>query len=291
MNHYFVLINPAAGSVTDKLVKKIRSILHEREVSFEIYFTTEKSNGKAIVAHQFNERFTHLIVVGGDGTLNEAINGMHDFSKPVGLLPYGTGNDYIKNFKTSKTLNNRISEILRNDMTEVSVGICNDRYFINGIGAGFDGQISFNMKNEKIWLKGHAAYYFHVLKILGFYKEQKVTFSIDDEEFQQESLLILAGLGTTYGGGFKILPHGSVTKGNLAVCTIKKVHPLKRFFLVNKLKFGKHESINAVKFHSCKTVTISQGVIQGQMDGELFGVPPFKISIAPDRVKFLGLLK
>ena len=152
---------------------------------------------------------------------------------------------------------------------------------------GFDGQIVKNMLTSNSRFKGHAAYYTEVIRILGTFRERKLDYEMDGISHSDSILLIIAGNGTTFGGGFKLVPDARVNDGFVSVCVIRKIHPVKRFLYLNRLKKGKHGRINGVSFHKVKNLKILQGNIPGQVDGEYCGYPPFNISIAESRLKVL----
>lgn len=292
MNKYLIIINAHAGNRNNKKsIKRIKVFFSEHYSDNEIHVTTSASNCEKLVRDHFDDRFSKLIVAGGDGTVYEAINGMNNFDKPIGIIPLGKGNDYVKNLDIGDNLDEQLNNTLRNDFVQVDLGVANDRYFLNGVGAGFDGQIVFNLHKGKHLFKGHLAYYFQVLKILGSFGEREIHFSIDDHEYKEKAILIIAGNGTTFGGGFKLLPKASVIDGQLSFCLIGPVKPLRRFLYLNKLKAGTHGSIPSVKFFQGKSLKIESGNVVSQIDGEVFEQPPLDISISQSKLKILAGLK
>lgn len=236
-----------------------------------------------LIREELRVDHTHLVICGGDGSLNEAINGLPDFSRPIGIYPLGRGNDFIKNF----SLPGNWAHLLGENYREVDIGKCNDRLFHNGIGAGFDGQIIINMMNSNSLFKGHAAYYYHVVKILSTYKERDLHFTIDGREFNETVLLILVANGTTFGGGFKLAPEADLDNGLLDVCIITRISAIRRFLNLSRLKAGKHLDMKEAIYLKGKKIKISAGDIHGQIDGEYFGTPPYEISVLSRKLKVL----
>ena len=284
MKKYFLLINPAAGRKNNSSkTEKILNHFKDSGYPFEYFFTSQELNAEALVRQKFTADYTHLIIAGGDGTIHECINGLKTFDIWVGIIPLGTGNDFVKNLDLPENLDYLFSDRVVN----VSIGKYNERYFINGIGAGFDGQIIRNMLNHKGILTGHAAYLSHVIRILGTFRERRVKYSIDGKEFESELLLILAANGTTFGGGFILAPQADVTENCIDVCIIKKIHPLKRFMYLPLLQKGKHGRIRGVEFFKAKSLRINGQNLHGQVDGEYAGSPPFHIEITGKKLKIL----
>ena len=284
MNRYLVTVNPFSGKRNNsRKIKAIRKFFDDSGVEFEILETTEEVRMDELARKHFNDTFTHLIIAGGDGSINESINGLPDFTRPYGIIPMGRGNDFVKNFSLSNDWNYLLGEKVR----DVDVGICNDRKFLNGIGAGFDGQIIVNMAKSNTWFKGHAAYYYHVIKILSSYRERKIRFRLDAEEHEAHIILIIAANGTTFGGGFKLAPEATVDDGLLDVCIVKSLSPFKRFLHLSKLKNGSHLKMDPVEYKQVRSLEVDGSDIHGQIDGEYFGTPPYKISILPEKLKLL----
>ena len=280
-----LVINPAAGRCHKAAcVDSIPSFFNRAGVSFRLVVTRKDYRADAVVREEFTSEFTHLIVGGGDGTINDAINGLKDFHRPVGFIPMGSGNDFIKNLRLGNTLEDHLQTALNGTERTIDLGKSNDRYFVNGIGAGFDGQIVLNMTKNKSWFRGHAAYMYHVVRILGGYRERKVSYSIDGKPYENNLLLIIAGNGTTFGGGFKLVPEAAIADGKLHLCVIKRVHPIRRFMALKKLEKGTHGSIPGVEFYAADELIIHEGDIHGQIDGEYAGSPPFRIRLSKNKL-------
>ncbi|NQZ75504.1 MAG: diacylglycerol kinase family lipid kinase [Ekhidna sp.] len=278
----FVIWNPFAGGKTKRISQEVCGELQKRDLVFELFDTAETGSATRTIAEKLDETFTDLIIIGGDGTVNESINGLnHDI--PVGIVPAGTGDDFVKNVFLGKSLKDRIYTAIEGKLHRVDLGRCNDRKFVNGVGIGFDGQIVEDMASKRVpLLRGHAAYYYHVLRILGGYKERMFEFSIGDEDYKQDLILLTVGNGTTFGGGFKLMPEAAIDDGFLEVCTIGKLSGFRRFLNIGKLSDGSHGSLEEVSFHKVRKISIKENTrLFAHIDGERMGQPPFEISILP----------
>jgi len=278
----FVIWNPFAGGKSLKICKKLSETLDELQIDYQVFDTNESKSATKTVAEFLDESFTDLIIIGGDGTINEAVNGLN-YDIPVSIIPAGTGDDFIKNVNLGKDVNTQIQTAINGTISKIDLGQCNDRKFVNGVGIGFDGQIVEDMDSKKVpLLKGHAAYYYHVLRILGGYRERPFKFKIDDQNFEKDLILLTVGNGTTFGGGFKLMPEARIDDGLLEVCEIGKVSGLRRFLNIHKLSGGTHGSLNEVNFYKAKKVTVSANDrLFAHIDGERMGQPPYEIKILP----------
>lgn len=280
MKKIFIVGNPKSG--TGKYYKYRDRLVHQlekEEIEFEVFETTTEANANHVVAQHFDHSFSDIIVIGGDGTLNEAVNALK-VNVPIGVIPSGTGNDYAKCFDLGNSLDEKIKTAIHGRPHFADVGICNSRKFLNGVGVGFDGQIVADLMQRKTWLKGVFKYYYHVLSILGTYKARSFNFKINSSESQENLILLCVAKGTTFGGGFKLTPQGKPDNGKLAICTIGNISPLKRFLNILRLQKGTHHILQEIDLLEATSVSIAENpLLEAHIDGEYFGKPPFDFSI------------
>lgn len=277
----FVVWNPAAGGNGKKVVNEFVHFIGDQH-AFEVHDTRETKNATILLEEKLDETFTDLVIIGGDGTINESVNGLnHDI--PVSIIPAGTGNDFIKNVNLGKRKEDHFETALNGKIKRIDLGQCNDRLFVNGVGIGFDGQIVEDMESKRVpLLTGHAAYYYHVLRILGGYKEKPFSYQIGEEKISKELILLTIGNGTTFGGGFKLMPEAQIDDGLFEVCEIGKLSGLKRFLNIHRLSNGSHGVLNAVNFYRTNEIMVEENpLLFAHIDGERMGQPPYTIKILP----------
>ncbi len=269
------------------IAKKAQQLFQQQGFTCQIEETTPNENAQKVVEKKLTADFTDLVVIGGDGTINEAVNGIGNHtSVALSILSSGTGNDFIKNIDIGKTLDEQLQTVLKGQVIEIDLGICNGRKFLNGVGVGFDGQIVRDMLHQKTWLTGHAAYYYHVLRILASYKERTFGFSLDGVRSERDLILMTIGNGTTFGGGFKLTPHARLNDGLLDVCLIGPLSAARRFLNVPRLSNGTHLELKEIEVIKMKDLKVEENqLLEGHIDGEYLGKPPFHISIAPKSLK------
>jgi YegS/Rv2252/BmrU family lipid kinase len=284
----FVVNNPISGgrSYNRRVIRELKDFLDAKDVSYAIKTTTAQSNAQQTIIQQMDDSYTELVVVGGDGTINESVNALNE-AIPMSIIPAGTGNDFVKNVNLGKKLSDQLETILSGVIKNVDLGECNGRMFANGVGVGFDGQIVADMNGKKVpFLKGHAKYYYHVLQILASYKERSFHYQLDQTAFQKELILLTIGNGTTYGGGFKLMPDAKVDDGLLEVCSIGAIASAKRFLNIGRLSGGTHGVLKAVDFAQAKRVRIEANtLLEAHLDGEAIGKPPYDIRVLEGALK------
>ena len=286
MRKVFVVWNPASGGRSSKIVKQLATYLQASSLDYLIADTSKTKSANKTVQDQLDHTFSDLIIVGGDGTINEAVNGLN-FDIPVGIIPAGTGDDFVKMISIGKTLKEQMHSVVHGTVSTIDLGVCNERKFVNGIGIGFDGQIVEDMIAKRVpLLSGHAAYYYHVLRILGGYSEKRFRYRLDDLQLENELILLTIGNGSTFGGGFKLMPQAKIDDGLLEICEIGKLSGLRRFLNIHKLSIGTHDTLSTVKFHQAQKILVEENpLLFAHIDGERLGNPPFDIQVLPKALK------
>lgn len=274
--------NPAAGGKGFKILKAFSVFLNDQNVNYRVFDTGQSRSATRTVRENLDESFTDIVIVGGDGTINESINGL-ERDIPVSIIPAGTGDDFIKMVDLGPSEPDRFKTALNGTIRSIDIGVCNERKFINGVGIGFDGQIVEDMIEKRVpLLKGHAAYYYHVLRILGGYREKHFSYHFNDVDYSKDLILLTIGNGSTFGGGFKLMPDARIDDGLLDICEIGKLPPLKRFLNIHRLSKGTHGVLPRVNFYKAGEVKVDKNnALFAHIDGEQLGNPPFLIRVLP----------
>jgi len=280
---FLILFNPASGKKKANLIlEKVKRRFLKEGFETEILLTSIENSFTEKARTVLDNSFTDLLAIGGDGTMNLAVNILRNKNVILNIIPSGTGNDFVKNINLGRTLEEQIETIILGKIIDIDAGVCNNQLFLNGLGVGFDGQIVYDNLNRKSILKGHVKYYAQVLRVLATFKPQPIRYSIDGRDYEDDIILFATSNGTTFGGGFRLTPNAIITDGILDICVIRQIVPLRRFWEVLKLSKGTHESLGAVTFLKGKEIIINGGPnIKAHLDGEYFGAPPYKIEALP----------
>lgn len=241
-----------------------------------------------------------VVAVGGDGTTNEVLNGLMQATKDVdgtalGIVPIGTGNDFAFGAGVPLSLQEACQAVARGQTRVLDVGRMHadneePRYFLNGVGMGFDAQA--NIESRKIKrLRGTLLYLVAVIRTLAFYYDAPRTeIRIDDREIVQPSLLISIMNGRRMGGGFYITPDSEMDDGYLDMCVAAKVSRGKMVAFVPRFLRGTHTTDPDITMGRGRKFTIvSETPWAAQVDGEIYGVggSRFEIELLPQRLRIL----
>ncbi len=230
--------------------------------------------------------FTHIWIVGGDGTLHYFINQYSTTELPLSIFRAGSGNDFHWMMYGDMTLEQQVEKVLNDKLQWVDAGMCNGRLFINGVGIGFDGAIVKDLLGKKK-LAGKASYLLSILKnIIGFH-EQVYDITADNEHIRQDCFMISVANGKRYGGGFSVTPKASVSDGKLDVNIVGKVPPLKRIRLLPVIEKGEHLSLPIVHYRQAGKIIIeTASAVPAHLDGEYITDKRFEIECLPKKFLF-----
>ncbi len=281
-----IIANPKAGK--GKPLKKlplVQSHLETIGYASIIYFTQNMSDYKGInEAIQINENADCLIVIGGDGTLNDVINSIPDnFKIPLIVLPCGTGNDFATYLYPDKSNEEVLNGLLKKETLNIDIGECNGKKFINGLGIGFDGWVAKKAAEGVSWVPVFLKYHFAILRGLFTYKSFYTSLG--------QSLIIAIANGPCYGGGFKIAPNADPTDGLLDLWQIKPIPVLMRPYFLSLIKKGGHANIAGPYSHqTIREINIQcHKALPAHLDGEYFEAERFEVRVLEERVRFITI--
>jgi len=289
------IINPIAGNGSAKnYTEKIKEIIQKQSLNAEIVFTERKGHPVEITKNFLNNGFDHIIAVGGDGTFNEVAQNLVGKENIVfGAVPAGTGNDFISILGFPKRFSDNDWEIFLKEKTiKMDVGKCNDKYFLNGMGLGFDAQVAAeNYKsdmNHDVKKGSKFKYQWHILKTLVSYKELDMKVTIDGKTTQSKSFLNTISNGRRIAGGLFLTPDAVVNDGLLDVCLIQE---LKFFARVKELLHVMkkiHTEDDVVNYFQTKKLLFEfENEVPAHLDGELYFNSRFEISSVPSSLNII----
>ena len=275
--NYLVIYNPQSGHKGLRALNKLIDKLVERQFEYDIYHTQIDSFATEKYIKEKIEEHTDIISIGGDGTLNMLSNALAYKDIPLGIIPCGTGNDFSRHIY-NKT-DDVITTVIDGKAEKVDLGWCNDRYFMNVCGVGYDSMIAEKTKNDnKIFFRSFF-YLWNALKYLPFYKDNRVHLESDEFSKNEASFMIAFGNGSFFGSGMKITPKSDISDGLLDCCWVGKLSFLKKCFCLIKLFSGNHLSENNIEYAQAKEFQVLSNGLPIEADGEFVGYTPATICI------------
>ncbi|NLY42687.1 MAG: diacylglycerol kinase family lipid kinase [Clostridiaceae bacterium] len=274
------IINPVAGKgkalgIKDNILNK----LINSSVSFSLTETAAPGDGIRLAKKAVIEKYDIIVAVGGDGTVNEVINGMVGSNAALGIIPAGTGNDFAKSLNIPADIDKALDVLLHGKEEKIDIGKACGKYFMNVASIGFDAKVIEQVNTIKKYISGTWSYIIAVFKTLLNYKPIKVRVSMDGMIIDKEVFLIAIANGKYYGGGMMIAPHAHVNDGYLDICIISKISKLKVATLFPTIFKGKHIHQPEVECFKAKKVEVFAKGASINCDGELIGKSPTTFQI------------
>ena len=266
-HHILIVYNPAAqGGKSRKLLNAYETILQQESLHYTLFETSGKSDSLDIRKVILENTFDLISVVGGDGTINTTINGLPSFDIPLHFIPAGTGNDLIKMIYPTAPMDKILKKpISSQGKQSIDVWRCNEKRFVNGFGAGFDGAIANETQYKTFLFSSKTKYWIAIIKHILFYTSP--TLLINGEK--KSTFMLSAANGMVYGGGFKVAPDALVNDGYLDLVHCQHINRLKRLYYLPLVIFGKHIGKKAIRIEKLNELKIvSSHPLPAHLDGE-----------------------
>ncbi len=274
----FVINEKAGGKKAVKAKKIISAVLEERKVEYAFHTTDYRKHAIEITRDLCKNGAKTIVAVGGDGTINEVLNGLDDLSVNFGIIPCGSGNDFVDSVGIPLDVKKSLNLILDETTKPTDFLVCDGIRGINIIGTGIDVEILRRCENSKI-LKGKFKYIISL--IVSLIKFKFYEFRLDSEESEKRSALIVCcGNGRKFGGGIPIFPTAVADDGKMDFMVINKVkRRLIPKYLVKLMK-GKVLEQPAVDFSYRDDVkALFDKPISVEIDGEIYDDIKFDVHI------------
>lgn len=271
MRHVFI-VNPVSGKgKAAKVAIGIKKVCEKESLNYQMYYTNAPGDATKI-AKGIKGKDNIIYSVGGDGTLNEVLNGVVGSKNILSVVPAGSGNDFYKTL-----------EKIDDEMPLVDVGKINKKYFINVVSIGIDAEVAKNAEvMKKLKIPPSQIYNASIIYTFFKYKFKNIEFSVDNSSSKGKCTLLTICNGTMYGGGYKIAPEALLSDGYFDVYFIDKIHKPIMPFLINKLKNGTHESLKEVtKSKATKIKFKCDYDLVCNVDGEIMVDKKFNIKLIP----------
>jgi len=306
-NRWLVIVNPNAGKKRGgKDWPEISALLTEAGFEFIHEFTAHRDHAVTIAENYIRAGFRKIIVVGGDGTMNEVINGIFHQEKitttgvMVGMIMVGTGNDWGRMYNLKENYKKAVKILKKQRLFIQDVGMVRyydgpkeiSRYFVNIAGLGYDALVTSmtNITKEKGG-GGTMAYLLNLVKGLFRYHHAYLNVEVDGENIYKGRVFSMSvGICKYNGGGMMQLPFAVPDDGELDITIFKDVNKLTVLRHIKKLYAGTFTSLPFVQTHRGKTVSIISSThdqSQLETDGESLGHTPFTFQIIPKSAKVI----
>lgn len=285
-----IIYNPTAGR--ESFMKDLPMVLQRfEEAGYETsaHATTGEGDATKAAEYAVERRFDIVVIVGGDGTINEAIQGIAGASERpnVGIIPAGTTNDFARALMIPRDTEKAVDIILDNHQKSLDVGKVNHKYFINIAGGGDLTELTYDVPSKLKTVLGQLAYYIKGIEMLPSLKPQRTKIEYDGEVFEDEIMLFLVANTNSVGGFEKLAPDAKLNDGYFDLIILRKVNLAEFIRLATLALRGAHLKDENVIYTKAKRIIVTpQNKMQLNIDGEYGGLLPGEFSNLKQHVNF-----
>lgn len=273
-----IIANPKAGRGRgEKVLNELKSSFKVREI--EIIVTRLPGQTSELSAKAVEDGIQRLIVLGGDGSIGEAANGLVGSDCELGIVPAGTGNDIARSLKIPLSPIRAMQVAVHGYSRKFDVGQDHDTCFFSVLGIGFPADVA-EQANQMIWLKGSAAFFFGMYRTLIGMRKVPVQIELDDREFSLDCTSIMIQNTPYTGGGLLMAPDASMDDGLLDVILVGDIGKLDLMLNFPRIYWGghlKHPKFAAFKSRNVKIT--SEIPLRKIFDGDLKGTTPADVAV------------
>ena len=278
-----VICNPVAGhGIGKKTGALIETVLQKKPLPFRMHYTTCPGEASALARDAARRGSELVLAIGGDGTAFEAAQGLAGTKTALGVIPAGTGNDFVKTIGVPQNSLEALSHILSCPVRETDVGMLNGRLFLNEIGTGFDVMTLDYTEKVKHLCRGILPYLYGVLQTIFRFRSIPLTYAVDDGEEVTENVFIIgAANGRQFGGGITIAPDAKVDDGLMDVIVVGHIRKRDLPARLLGLMQGKILSFPETKFIRARKLRFSTPNMRVNADGEILSMDQAEVEIMP----------
>lgn len=288
-----LIYNPTSGREEGR--KRLADILHMLDAA-GIETTTHATEGEgdatASAAEAIDNGYDMIIAAGGDGTLNEVINGMADKPErpPLGIIPLGTTNDFARALGIPRNWEDACSIITRQTTRVIDLGQSNEKYFINIAGGGSLTELTYEVPSKLKTIIGQLAYYMKGLEKMTRLRPTELRIELEGHGVYHEEFMLFLITNTNSVGGFeKLAPEAKIDDGLFDVIMLKRCNLVEFVRVASMALRGEHINDPLVIHKQTNRVTVtSPDVVQLNLDGEFGGLLPATFRVLPSHLRIFA---
>jgi diacylglycerol kinase (ATP) len=289
MLHVFI-INPRWGRKhAGGLIGGLEAALRERKLDYRLAISEQPGHATELAHRAVAEGAGAVVAVGGDGTVNEVLNGLSG-NAMLGVVPVGTCNDIARNLRLpAGDWRAALDVIAAGHVKCVDVARCGDKRFLSVAGMGLDSRVAVAFQRLPRFARFRATYVLLLLKSLLTQRPSPFRLVVDGETLEQEAWLVAVANTEAYGGGMRIAPGARPDDGRLHVCIVGAIPRLEFVRWFPRVYRGAHLAHPMFRHIEARSVEISSPrPTPITADGEPFGWLPASIILEPKAVAVFG---
>lgn len=273
-----IIYNPTAGKeAVKKELPFILETLEKEGYETSAHATTGEGDATEEARRSVERRYDLVVVAGGDGTINEVVNGLgeQEYRPKLGIIPAGTTNDFARALHIPRDIKKAMEIIVSNQSMRLDIGKVNDQFFINIAGGGRLTELTYDVPIKLKTVLGQLAYYIKGIEMLPSLKPERTRIEYDGEVFDEDIMLFLISNSNSVGGFEKLAPDARLDDGYFDLLILKKVNLAEFIHIASLALRGAHLNSNDVLYVRAKNIKVhptEQMLLN--IDGEYGGLLP-----------------
>lgn len=273
-----IIYNPTAGREMFK--RDLATVLERFELAgyeTSAHATTGEGDAMEAAKYAVDREFDVVVVAGGDGTINEVINGIAPEEKrpKLGIIPTGTTNDFARALHIPRQTTKAVDIILNNESMFLDVGKVNEHYFINIAGGGELTELTYDVPIKLKAVLGQLAYYMKGIEMLPFIKPTRTKIEYDGQVIDEDIMLFLVANTNSVGGFEKLAPDAKINDGYFDLLILRKTNLAEFIRIATLVLRGAHIEDDSVFYTQAKHIKVTPAdKMQLNIDGEYGGLLP-----------------
>lgn len=288
-----IICNPNSGrQIVQKNISKLAQLLVENNYLVDIFKTEKKLDAQYAASKACKEKYHILISIGGDGTVNEILNGImiNQYKPKLAIYPAGTVNDFASYLKIPRSIEEFVELIIKENTIATDVGLAEDRYFLNVAAAGLLTDVAYKVSSEAKTVLGKFAYYLKGVSELPkqIFKPIKMNIKVGQEEMKKEVLFFILTNSDSVGGFSGIAPEAIINDGKFDLLVVEKNQFIEVVRVFFKTLIGSNTKDSSLQYIQADKVIIETGEnIYVDLDGEQFKKLPMEFKIEKRAIELI----
>jgi diacylglycerol kinase (ATP) len=287
-----IVYNPAAGQSADfkNTLDRVANLWRDRGWQVQIAATTAPGDATVKARQAAQAGYHAVIAAGGDGTVNEVVNGLVGTSTALGTLPLGTVNIWAREMGLSMDLLKAAESLMKSELAQIDVGRAGNRYFLLMAGIGFDAAVTATVSAAEKKMLGAIAYVKQAIQIAWNFRGVRLKLRIDGKRVRGKILMVIVGNSQLYGGVVKFTAHATIDDGLLDVCVIKGRGMLSAPQRLISIFTRNYNRDPQVQYYQAQQIEIrgkQRKALPVQVDGDYLGTTPMNFQVVPSSLWIL----
>jgi len=262
------IVNPISGvGAGKKMPEKIKEIPEYKAIDYDIQFTEYPGHARILVKKAIAEGgYTHIVAVGGDGTVNEVGTSLVGTSVAFGVISLGSGNGFARHLGYSLRMKKALRQLLSGAYAQIDVLEINGTYSLNVSGVGYDAEVAHEFNRFRI--RGVMSYIYAGLKLWFGYSPRTYRLSYGGNIREEECFILSIANTSQYGNNALIAPHASLRDGLMDVCLLRRPNLFKVVYFLFCFLNGKIDRLAYYEDIQCREITIEGPIGHVHIDGD-----------------------